>query len=240
MYSVLLDQDNYFTGNYAKVGNIEGGISIESIPPEINSKLQKYWKYDYHDVTKIVKMPTIQIVKTNAIDDVTGEEILDDEGNPKVIETPVEVIEDQEVTVSVLEWFFDDIKYNEQELLALKQEKIEFINSYKHEARLYFPYGSVGGVQRFGDEDINFINLTIAGFESGNITEVYWKYSNNQYDKVTSVEYFTNMLLKGGQLINKAFSTELQVVTEINSITSLSDLINYDQKSRFDELFNQE
>ena len=36
MINVLLDENNYFTGNYATVGKIEGGIDVESLPPSEN------------------------------------------------------------------------------------------------------------------------------------------------------------------------------------------------------------
>ena len=37
MFNVLLDEDNYYTGVYAKVGKIEGGVDVDVLPPSENS-----------------------------------------------------------------------------------------------------------------------------------------------------------------------------------------------------------
>lgn len=49
----VLLKDNYFTGNYAKIGDIEGGIEVSELPPmEDNKKMLAYklenekWVFD--------------------------------------------------------------------------------------------------------------------------------------------------------------------------------------------------
>lgn len=37
MYNVVLDENKFYTGNYAKIGKLKNGIDIETLPPEENS-----------------------------------------------------------------------------------------------------------------------------------------------------------------------------------------------------------
>lgn len=124
----------------------------------------------------------------------------------------------------------------EPTLEELKNQKIKFIDSYKHEARKYFPYGNVGGIQRFIDEDILSINLSLEGIKNGVMESVTWKYSNGKYEEANE-EYLKNMLLKGGQLLNKAFAVEEVIVSKINEFESVDDLMNFNEKEEFDKLF---
>lgn len=43
---ILLDENNYFTGSYAIVGNIEGGIEINELPPYEDIEKQLSCKYE--------------------------------------------------------------------------------------------------------------------------------------------------------------------------------------------------
>lgn len=42
----VLLKDNYFTGNYAKIGDIEGGIEVKELPPMEDSKKMLAYKLE--------------------------------------------------------------------------------------------------------------------------------------------------------------------------------------------------
>lgn len=121
-------------------------------------------------------------------------------------------------------------------LEALKQIKIKFIDSYKHEARMFFPYGTTGGMQRFSSDDILSITLAIEGIKSGVMENTVWKYPNNTYE-VADLEYLQNMLVKGGLLLTKCFEVEAKVIAQINEIEDIELLKAYNEKEEFDKLF---
>ena len=43
---VQLDENNYFTGNYVIIGDIENGVEAEGLPEELTYKNAKAWKYE--------------------------------------------------------------------------------------------------------------------------------------------------------------------------------------------------
>ena len=43
---IQLDENNYFTGNYAMVGDIENSIEIECLPEDLTENKSKAWKYE--------------------------------------------------------------------------------------------------------------------------------------------------------------------------------------------------
>lgn len=93
MYSVKLDSDNYFTGSYASVGGIEGGIEVNELPEDMNKAL--CYKYDNHNVISTIKVP--------ATDETTGEQ--------KIVDG-VPLFEDIQETHTILGWVFDEERYN--------------------------------------------------------------------------------------------------------------------------------
>ena len=61
----VLLKDNYFTGNYAIVGDIEGGIEVKELPPEEDiKKMLAYklenekWVFDENKYQKILNTET--------------------------------------------------------------------------------------------------------------------------------------------------------------------------------------
>lgn len=60
MFNVLLDKDNYYTGVYAKVGKIEGGIDVEKLPPSENSL---GYKLVEEMIETTEKVPILQYVR---------------------------------------------------------------------------------------------------------------------------------------------------------------------------------
>lgn len=124
-------------------------------------------------------------------------------------------------------------------LEALKKVKIDFIDAYKHEARMFFPYGNTGGMQRFANEDILSITLAIEGMKSGIMENTTWKYSNNTYESA-DLDYLQGMLVKGGLLLTKCFEVEAKIVAEINAMDDIELLKKYNEKEEFDKLFYAE
>ena len=59
----VLLKDNYFTGNYAKIGDIEGGIEVSELPPMEDSKKMlayklenKNWVFDENKYQEILNV----------------------------------------------------------------------------------------------------------------------------------------------------------------------------------------
>lgn len=102
MYSILLDDNKYFTGEFSTIGKVNGGVDIDTLPPADNFDKMLCYKYDYHDVESVVPISSI-----------------DDNGD--------EIFTDTTVTSSVLEWIFDEEKYINI-LSKLKLLKINEIN----------------------------------------------------------------------------------------------------------------
>ena len=76
MFNVLLDKDNYYTGVYAKVGKIEGGIDVEKLPPSENSLGYKLVE-DMIETTE--KVPILQYVREpNSMDEPLASRIIDE------------------------------------------------------------------------------------------------------------------------------------------------------------------
>lgn len=62
---VLLDNNNYFTGNYAKIGDIDGGVKVSELPPmEYSKKMLAYklenenWVFDENKYQEILNTET--------------------------------------------------------------------------------------------------------------------------------------------------------------------------------------
>ena len=60
MFNVLLDEDNYYTGVYAKVGKIEGGVDVDVLPPSENSL---GYKLVEEMVETTEKVPILQYIR---------------------------------------------------------------------------------------------------------------------------------------------------------------------------------
>lgn len=120
MYNVKLDSTNHYTGSYALIGKIDGGIDLETLPPEENSVKALCYKYEAHDVI------TIQIVPILEIDVETEESV------QMVDENGIPMTKEQLITTSVTEWFLDEAKWAEcvsNLLVEQKKAKLEEINN---------------------------------------------------------------------------------------------------------------
>ncbi|WP_312369046.1 hypothetical protein [Lachnoclostridium sp.] len=88
MYNIKLDVNDYFTGTYAKVGRVDGGIDLPTLPPtedNIKALAYKYCTYER------------QITKQN----------------PVVNEDGDVVLEEYEETVAITDWVYDEAKYQQ-------------------------------------------------------------------------------------------------------------------------------
>lgn len=121
MYNIKLDENKFYTGSYAKVGKVQGGMDLPSLPPTEDSQKALCYKYDYHDVT------SSQFIEVPVTNEETGEPILDENSNP------IYTTEEEVVTTSVLGWYLDEDKYNSvlatqlQELKNIKKQEMNEI-----------------------------------------------------------------------------------------------------------------
>lgn len=223
MYSVKLDEQNYFTGSYAKVGSIPGGVQVTHLPDDMSKAI--YYKYGPYTVKETILVEDI--------DPITEEPKVDEEGQI--------IYKEQIIEKEVIGWKFDNEKYVSTELKSLIDQKVKSLDSYKHEKRMYFPYGKVGGIQRFDEStDLPFIQITLEGLKTGIVNEIEWKYSNGQYEHLTKEEaipYLENMAKIGGLLISLAFSVEKEINNTIIAIQDVETLKNFNEKLEFDKVF---
>ena len=104
----LLDLEKFYTGSYVNTGGIVSNNVAPTLPPTDDSEKAMSYKYDYHDVTTITQQPITQIVIT--VNEESGETIETEE--PVLDEYGNQAYEDIEVIESVLDWIFDEEKYN--------------------------------------------------------------------------------------------------------------------------------
>ena len=86
---VLLDTNNYFTGTYASVGGIVGGIQVNSLPSDLSDNKSNAWKYEPHekeipnpDYTEPIEGETTDIPKTIKV---SVEWVFDEERYTKIL-----------------------------------------------------------------------------------------------------------------------------------------------------------
>lgn len=102
---VLLDANNYFTGTYASVGGIVGGIQVNSLPNDLSDNKTKAWKYEPHE-----------------------EEI----PNPKYAEPIEGETTDIPKTIKVtVEWVFDEERYTKilADIQAEEERQAKILNN---------------------------------------------------------------------------------------------------------------
>ena len=127
MFNVLLDEDNYYTGVYAKVGKIEGGVDVDVLPPSENSL---GYKLIEEMVETTEKVPILQYIREpNNTDELLENRIIDEsqyselsEEDRKLYTASYAIDEDgnlllQEISVSKLQqhWEYSQEKYDELE-----------------------------------------------------------------------------------------------------------------------------
>lgn len=115
MYSIKLDVNKFFTGTYAKVGKVDGGVDIPTLPPTEDSIKALAYKYCTHTKEIEKSRPKTEIVP-----------ILNEDGTPKLDESgnPINdlvVVTDQLGNVvteiyteaeEVTDWLYDKPKHD--------------------------------------------------------------------------------------------------------------------------------
>lgn len=127
MYTVQVDENMFFTGNYAIVGSVKNGVSVTKLPPSENSLCYKLIDVE---VPTEFEEPVLQYIKEITDDngelitvELTKEEYsaLTDEEQSEVIvsykkdENDNIVYETVEITEIVKDWEFSQEKYDELE-----------------------------------------------------------------------------------------------------------------------------
>lgn len=105
MYTVQLDESGYFTGSYAKVGSIPGGVKISQLPQRM----------DKPTCNKLVKEELTQTVSIPVYDLETDKQKVDENGEL--------VFSLQEKNIGVFEnrWLFDEDKASLLEASLLEE-----------------------------------------------------------------------------------------------------------------------
>lgn len=111
---ILLDENNYFTGNYAVIGDIPNSIEVNELPNDLSNNKTKAWQW-CHITESTNSSDGAMIYKTDS----GGNLLKDEEGNliPKTDK-------DGNILYSCKpydSWVFDDTRY--KELLLEIQER---------------------------------------------------------------------------------------------------------------------
>ena len=169
MFNVQIDENNFYTGNYASIGTLPNGINIEKLPPSENSLC---YKLVDKEITKEVSEPILQYIKTTASDTefetIYTIESLDENGNTittSLTKEEYEALDDSDkesVNVSQIAKIIT-ITLTKSEFDALNEsDKTNFVASYKE------------------DENGNIV------YETVQTTEVIkdWEFSQEKYDEL--------------------------------------------------------
>lgn len=215
MYSIKLDENKFFTGAYAKVGKIEGGIDIYTLPPDITKA--QFYKYDYHDVTMFRDIPDI--------DSETQLQKQDVDGNLLFIPEPY--------IQTIIEWIFDEIKYQEfldLELADLKKEKIQELSKACNETiTAGIDIQTSKGIEHFRLTPDDQLNLQDRYFEiiGGSTEALYHPDGDGNNCRMFTAEEIMSLALtaKAFKTYHTTYYNELKALTnrsttkdEINSI----------------------
>ena len=128
MFNVALDKDNFFTGNYAKVGTVENGVYVNELPPAGDKQL--FYYLTEKEVIKTKEVPEKVYIKyvdsdtetINVYKDKDGLQltITDDEYNNMTDE------EKSNITIETVPALVS-IKITEEEYNNLSEDKKLFI-----------------------------------------------------------------------------------------------------------------
>lgn len=103
MITVQLDENNFWTGSYAKIGSIPNGILVNALPTDLSNYKSTCYKWGEYEAE--VQVPIE--VQIPVIDETTGEQKIDEQGN-LVFETVIEIQTQKETRVG---WVFDEEKH---------------------------------------------------------------------------------------------------------------------------------
>lgn len=123
---VLLDDKNYFTESYAKIGSIKNGTFVESLPNDLTNHKTTCWRLEYYTIEETSELPEYETDENGniIIDEETGNYKVKTDENGDIIYKTIEVIKNR--------WVFDEDKYtklleeiNNRPIEKTDKEKIE-------------------------------------------------------------------------------------------------------------------
>ena len=170
---VLLDNDNYFTGMYAKVGILSNGISVDSLPNDLTNHKTTCWKLIITEVQITTSEPEYELDENFEIkiDPLTGEPIikLDEEGNVVyVIQTQIQK-----------SWEFDNEKYqrilDEVNLLQAEKTNKEKLKDLQNENELLLTRVSTLQEVNASQEEVINANKIIIDDLSGMVLDLQFQ-----------------------------------------------------------------
>lgn len=239
MFNVKLDENNYFTGSYAKVGKVAGGIDVPTLPPETDKATLYKWEQRMESVP-IQKpvlgedgLPTYEQVPV--MDEETQTQAVDVEGHPiftngeQIFETVTEQV------LSPFKWWLDDSKPIQEEK---KEELLQQLKEYKWEKLTYITYNN--HLQRYEEKDKMLMLETQELLEKKYVTSVNWIHSDGAVVPVSDAQYIINMRLTGGKYVEAGFNAEIALVQKISSFKTMKDLDGFNLQSEFDTLYMEE
>ena len=70
MYSVLLNNENYFTGSFAKVGSVENGVRVSELPPDVYGqkalcwkRVDESWEFDSEKYSVLLNLSNVEEIR---------------------------------------------------------------------------------------------------------------------------------------------------------------------------------
>lgn len=201
MYNVQLDENMFFTGSYAKVGTINNGVNVESLPPSENSLCYKLVDVE---VTESRQQPILQYIMRTVSDTEftttytyteTGVQITEEEYNA--------LTDDEKETVTVTQIpVVTTTELTKEEYDAL-EDKSNVVVSYKT------------------DEDGNLVYETI---EETKIVKD-WEFSQERYDELEAAKKAEEEAAKSEAEHQQSISNET-LANRITELESASATIN--------------
>lgn len=130
MFNVLLDEDNYYTGVYAKVGKIEGGVEVDVLPPYENSL---GYKLVEEMVETTEKVPILQYIREpNNTDELLENRILDESQYSELSEEDQKLYTSSYATDNEGNLLLQDISISKlQQRWEYNQERFEKLESQR-------------------------------------------------------------------------------------------------------------
>lgn len=220
MYNVQIDENMFFTGNYAKVGTVQNGVNVEKLPPNENSLCYKLVDVE---VTKSCEEPVLQRVMYTTSDtefDVLYHTVSIDEENNEtynyLTEEEYNALSDEEKQDVVVERIpqMITVELTREEYDALSEdEKSNVMISYKE------------------DEEGNLVYETIE--YTGMVKD--WEFSQERYDELEAERIKREQEMEQEKeyqdsISNEALKAENQMLMEqvdmlTNCILEMSEML---------------
>lgn len=169
MFNIQIDENNFYTGNYASIGTLPNGINVEKLPPSENSLC---YKLVDKEITKEVSQPILQYTKTvesdTEFETIYTIESLDEDGNiitTSLTKEEYETLDDidkESVNISQIAKIITVTLTKDAFDVLDETEKSKFTASYKE------------------DENGNIV------YETVQTTEIIkdWEFSQEKYDEL--------------------------------------------------------